>query len=58
MVEEGDGVSAALDVFIWDIGNHLPNLYQFIRNGSLKGGIRKLIEVFEGSGVPTNHPIV
>ncbi len=56
--EEGDGVSAALGVIICNIGNHLPNLCQFIKNGNLKGGTRKLIEIFEGGDVATNHPIV
>ncbi len=40
------------------IGNHLPNLYQFNKNGNLKGGIRKFIEIFEGGGVAKNHPTV
>ncbi len=51
-------MSAALGVIIWNIGHKLPSLYRFIKNGNLKGGIGKLIEIFDGGGVPTNHPIV
>ncbi len=51
-------MSAALGVIIWNIGNQLPSLYRFIKNSNLKGGIRKLIEIFDSGGVPTNHHIV